>query len=199
MTWDGNGVGFNFRGSSGGTADPASDVYVLPTDTYPTTRSNAEGVSVTFGWDTAVSGVDRGQIGGELFGIHYMAGGRSFRVDLPASAEYELRVALGDVYGNAVDWHVSDGTTQRVAWTGLITGYYYRDAGNTDRNISDWGASNTPVTLDFTSGTLFLVSDTPTNYSDVVAHLHLVQGASIGGSPAATGAYPGLMMRRRHG
>jgi hypothetical protein len=89
----------NFRSTSGYVTDGAGQTYVLATDTYPTTRGG-----VTFGWETPgpTGHANRStSLDVRLAGIGYRvnsSGGAAgiFRVALPATGTYNLRLAMGD-------------------------------------------------------------------------------------------------------
>src|SRR3990167_6684343 len=90
MAWD---KGFDFRNTSAYVTDPADHTYVLHTETYPTTRNG-----VTFGWSAGtIDSRDRDSgIDARLAGINFGAATGTFRVDLPATGDYDVRIASGD-------------------------------------------------------------------------------------------------------
>lgn len=99
--------GFNFRSTSGYVSDAAGDIYVLETDTYPTTRGG-----VTFGFTDQAGGsplcIDRDAgISPKLAGIAYQPLGgattRHFRIDKTAAA-MKFRNALGDTFQHSGLW-----------------------------------------------------------------------------------------------
>jgi hypothetical protein len=146
-------IGFNFRETSGFVTDGADETYVTA-DSYPTTRAGW-----TFGWESPGidmrdrdSGVDR-----RLAGANFTSGGDDFRVDLPATGDYDVRLAAGDTtFAVQPEFTVRDDTTTFITISGSVSADNYLDAANTSRTEAAWPGSNVAVTQTFASTILRL-------------------------------------------
>lgn len=174
--------GFNFRGSSGYVTDGADEVYVLSTDTYPTTRGG-----VTFGWESGSpiqvnrdSGLDP-----RLAGINacFSTAPETFRIDLPNTGTYDIRLAIGDASSGqpSQNWRVKDGTTQLLTVTGTITSGSFRDATATEYTGANWPANNTASQQAFAT-TIFRIETAAFAGSNVIAHVGLSEVTGGGGT-----------------
>jgi hypothetical protein len=90
--------GWNFRSSAlvPGSTEPAHTTHVRGTDIYPVTRDGT-----TFGWETTAPGtiLDRTSADPRTAGVHAQANNgtqRTWRVDLPETGRYFVRVFVGD-------------------------------------------------------------------------------------------------------
>ena len=175
MAWD---KGFNFRSGSTYVTDGANCTYAT-TDAYPTTRNG-----VTFGWDIGVSALDRNSgIDSRLAGINYkFTPAATFRVDLPATGDYNVYAACGDAgSANRCAWDFKDTSTTFAQTTGVTSGSLrWKDITNTELTDSTWPSSNTPVLRTFAS-TILNVVQTYTADNNVIAHLFVSQAG--GGGP----------------
>ena len=176
-------MGFNFRATSGFVTDGAQ-VYVLPADTYPTTRGG-----FTFGWvivNNAVFGVDRSTgVDVRLAGINYTAGFNGtgllantyFRVDLPAVGSYNIHLAMGDTFnqsGVAMRAEIRDTTTDLtfVVSGTPSAGHQWRDAAGTLLTDTTWPTSEVGVSKTFASTQLRLYAGNLTG-TDITTMAHL--------------------------
>lgn len=182
MAWT---KGFDFRATAIYVTDPADCTYVLDADTYPTTRN-----SVTFGWETSPLGSRNrnNAIDARLAGVQQVDGAttKTFRVDLPGAADYDVRLAAGDAsFTNHAHWEIKDGSTSRASRSEQdVTGGQFSDATGTIRtSAADWVSNNVKSTLTF-AGTVFNFLLNPDGLwvvnSDVIAHLWLDQVAAAG-------------------
>ena len=144
--------GFNFRATSGYVKDGANETYVIYGDNYPTTRNG-----VTFGWTHPYvqtrdrnSGLDR-----RLAGTHYWTDETwpiDFRIDLPATGSFEIRLAFGDA---SSDWpstvQIKDTDTVLFTVSGSTVAAHFLDATGVDRTAAAWPGSNASVTQSFAS------------------------------------------------
>lgn len=188
------GVGFNFRSTSGFTTDNTGQLYGLGyADSYPQTRTPV-GYSngVTFGRGSGLenqsnrdSGIDP-RFGGSM---RIGNGGgieRVWQVDLPAGGDYEIRVAAGDtaVASDCTRFQVRDTNNTTVllecdAGTTQAADTYW-DASCVNRTEANWPSQNVAETVTFTGG-----SPTKLNFhlgggscgtqTSQVAHLHIKQ------------------------
>src|SRR5262245_50094126 len=137
MAWT---KGFNFRSTSGFVTDAADDTYVLTNgsnqgEQYPTTRN-----SVTFGYTSLVTLGDRDRNAGnnaKLAGIHFPdteANETIFRVDLPATGNYRVRLAMGDPDNASTGQKVliRDNGSTLATITGDAAANSFRDATGTE-------------------------------------------------------------------
>ncbi len=193
-------IGFNFRNTSGYVTDGADETYVLGnSDPYPTTRAGW-----TFGWEDTISGSINRDSGNDarLAGINYMtASGVRFRVDLPATGDYTVAVAMGDAASaQEVSWAWKDDTTNLNDFYDGNTsgGNFFYDATETEYTNSTWPGSQTPVQYTFATTIFRIQSHTPVFSNPTLAHVALSQvGGGVnplllasnmrGGLPAMTG------------
>lgn len=193
--------GFNFRATSAFVTDGANETYVLDdvggdADIYPVTRN-----SVTFGWVSAGGTVEqRDRNAGNdprLAGINYPAteaNELTFRVDLPATGEYDVRVALGDP-GNArtaMQALIRDnGVTLLTVSGSTAAANSFRDATSTELTHNNWVSSNTAARLTFGSTIAQVVIGDSADTS-TLAHVSFEQ-VEAGGS---LGSYDQVIFRR---
>lgn len=180
MAWD---KGFNFRETSGYVTDAAGDTYVIPADTYPTTRNG-----VTFGWTVAATGQrDRNSLlDPKVAGVAFGNGVGTFRVDLPAAGTYSVRLAMGDQGSpqTASQIKVKDNGTVLFTIGPHDTVNDLYDANDVARvDAATWVAANTARSVTFATTSLFVTLEAATS-SSVIAHLFVSQT-----SAAASGAW----------
>lgn len=191
------GIGFNFRNTSGYVTDSANETYVLgqADAPYPTTRT-INGQSVTFGWwapgsrtnctngqSTSIFGENASTIiDHRLAGANYVAPLGSnicilFRVDLPATGVYNIRVALGDqlaAYTQTATIRDNNTSVGTVAASTATTSAHFLDATGTLYTTAAWPGSNTIVSPTFASQIFnFMMSDN-TSYN-TLAHIFIQQ------------------------
>lgn len=178
MPWD---KGWNFRQTSGYVTDGANETYAITSDTYPTTRNGA-----TFGWTVAPSG-DRDRnsaLDRRIAGIAFGSGVGTFRVDLPATGSYSIRLAMGDsTTAQTASKVLIKDNTSTVLTIGPHNpdGAGHYDATNTYRSNAAWPGSNVAASLSFATTTLFLTLEVATTNS-VIAHLFVSQTGGGGGN-----------------
>nr|ADY57843.1 hypothetical protein Plabr_0214 [Rubinisphaera brasiliensis DSM 5305] len=181
------GIGINFRDSSSYVTDGAGQTYCVG-DNYPTTRGGW-----TFGWTTSIGSDRRDRsdaVTPELSGINFVRSGNThtFRLDLPATGNYAVRLALGDyltapsaAWADAV---LKDDTSTIATYTVDLSGTSadppFVDAAGNTWAASAWLASNVPIEHTFSSTTLNLTLDGDGHFS-MVAHLAVEQVASASG------------------
>jgi hypothetical protein len=176
-------VGLNFRGTSGYVADGADETYVLASDTSSTTRTTANGNSITFYWNAAwASGLNRDSgIDVRLAGINYKLNNGyqpALVITGLATGTYTVRMALGDA-GGAQDYQYArldnDGVPLITLDKGTTAGATFWDATGVIRTAAAWPAGNVSATVTFTATTTYLVIGTPTALSgaSTIAHLYL--------------------------
>lgn len=192
MAWK---IGINFRSTLAYVTDGADEAYCRGSalDPYPVTRGG-----VTFGWQSGTAyaanrdaGVDR-----RLAGIVYTYNNSfsSFRLDLPATGDYDLRVAAGDAAGlnNYLQFRINDTITALVTVEdadGVATGHF-DDVTGVDRTTSTWPTDNVKETKTFTvaqlgMGLSYYGGDGV--YATKIAHLY-VERAPVALSGAIAGA-----------
>ena len=173
-------VGINFRATSGFVTDGANETYCLgDSDAYPITRGG-----VTFGWDGSYDlGRDRdAAIDRRLAGVNQKNNNgvkATFRLDLPATGNYTIRLALGDTSNDQGDLRceVLDDTTSKftVADADGTLQDHYDDAAGTDRTEAAWPGSNT--------------AQTGVNFATTILKVKLGTSASSVGSSCITHLY----------
>lgn len=177
MAWD---KGFNFRQTAGWVTDGADETYVLGSDTYPVTRGGR-----TFGLTLGgVDNIDRGDGTQDrrVGGVHYTGDNTAtFRVDLPNTGPFNVRLAVGDYGFGQTNNHIKifDNVTEviNVGPVTTIADQYYDASGVARTTIATWAASNVAVNVNFASTTLFLKYPVSGTYS-VIAHMFISEGSS---------------------
>jgi hypothetical protein len=199
-------IGIDFRNTSGFVTDPSYATWEVGSGTvdYPTTRSNANGQSITFGWETTYMGAypdtrDRSTgVDARLAGIAYMVNVNGsvvvFRVDLPALGTYSIGLGISDQGSNQSTNYiqVSDDSVAigsfnpathafisllplSLQGTGLLTG---DAAGNSWSNAATWVSSNVPVSHVFSTTVLRVaLGGTASAQNTVLNHLRVTRTA----------------------
>lgn len=166
-------VGFNFRGTSGYVTDGVGETYVIDADNYPTTRGGA-----TFGEeDEFLFNLDRNAANDRrLAGVKADSViGRRFRVDLPATGDYDIHLALGDAASAQTHkWDTKDDTTTLDTYNVMSSSNQFFDASGVQRTAANWPGSEVSVTRTFAS-TIFRLQTNAASSTAAVAHLRLVQ------------------------
>lgn len=148
--------GVNFRSTSTYVTDGANQTYALLTDTYPTTRGG-----VTFGWETTPGLDSRDRSTGvdvRLAGLHFHGNSDTntdtFRLDLPNTGIFRVRLACGDAGGNPQTNYliVKDSSTAFITFAPLATSSSeFGDAAGNKWSSANWPGSNVSVDRTFTS------------------------------------------------
>ena len=192
--WD---KGFNFRATSGFVTDGTDETYVIG-ETYPITRNG-----VTFGWETGPTGVaTRDRNSGNdrrLAGINFndaVTTNEDFRVDLPATGDFLIRLAMGDAANpqNPKIVLKDDTTVLDTLQTSVGANEFY-DATGVLRTQANWPGQNVAITRTFGSTILRGVIGDGVNFA-TIAHLFLSQikkaTLSIGAGLRPRHTAPGL-------
>jgi hypothetical protein len=198
--------GFNFRLSAGFVTDAADETYVLSTDSYPTTRGGW-----TFGYSSGAavsrnrdSGIDR-----RFAGSHFETSGDcDFRIDLPSSGEWNIRMVIGDKHAASSPkalFDLLDDVTifQSVGQLTLsnnlrkgsdAAGNLLGDGSTIGSFLAEWIASNSPVVRTFASTVFVFRNKTPSSGASFINHIRLVKSVA-----APTGVtYHPLSSRSTH-
>ncbi len=179
----------SFRATAGFVTD-AVGTYVIGADSYPTTRGG-----FTFGWVDGTDGFDRtsndrdsGVSDKRFAGQNQVVPSSvlKFRVDLPATGNYDVRWANGDTGFDFSPyeqrWRVFDNVTQMLDHskiTGPAQDHYY-DATGVDRTEAAWPGSNAATTITFASTTFILQFGNPTDADyQVIAHLQITSAGGV--------------------
>jgi hypothetical protein len=168
--------GFNFRDTAGYVTD-VSETYVLGADTYPPTRGG-----VTFGWDSAATGIDRDNTNDRrIAGIHYAFGTLTFRVDLPNPADFLIHLGLGDTSQapdhSQIDVQDTAAPVLTVTNDRNVGPYRWTDATGTQYSFANWPSSEAPVQRTFATAILNAVLSTPDG-AWTLSHIALSEVAS---------------------
>lgn len=187
-------IGINFRATSGYVTDPTDSIYCLG-DPYPVTRNTVTtGQAVTFGWlesdattpkDLAAYTRDRDAgISPKLAGVNFKIGADLyiFRIDLPASGLWTVRVAAGDAdSSNDVDWDIlnSDASTVLLsqAEASVTTGNWKDATGVTRTSSADWVSNNASADITLSGTACYLRMNVTTN-ATLMSHINFSQAAS---------------------
>lgn len=177
----------NFRATDTYVTDGTGETYCLGQgDTYPTTRAG-----ITFGYTTTEADMGRDRDSGldrRLAGVNQRGNDGTqavFRLDLPSSGNYTIRLALGD--GTEAQAYqrldILDNTTlitSIVDGTGTA-GAHFDDAAGNDRTAAAWPGSNTALTgqVFATSTFIFKLGATSAqSNSSTIAHLYVQKEVS---------------------
>jgi len=174
--------GINFRDSAGFVTDGANEDHeigdggfnvVIPT--YP--RTSAQGNTV--GWEGTGALETRDRNSGNdrrLAGMHLRAdpGNADFRIDLPSSGDYSIRVAAGDPsYSTTTTMELMDTTTSLGVLfngsTGAANSFF--DAGGTVRTAAAWPGQNALVKKTFS--TTICRFRVPGSVNNVINHVYI--------------------------
>lgn len=186
MSWD---KGWNFRATSGYVTDGANTTYELG-EQYPVTRN-----TVTFGWvGFGPLSVDRNNaLDVRLAGINYFSSSGvtgTFQVDLPATGDYTIHLALGDAGGGGSASCVcvikDNASTLATINFDASVGTKVTDATGTLLNTTTWPGSEAGASLTFATTTLSIALTSPSLV--MIEHLFVSQaGAASGGGPLIGG------------
>lgn len=194
-------IGINFRGTSGYVTDGADETYALAADSYPTSRGGWTFglVSGSVTYFNRNSGVDR-RFAGAMFAT-FASGTVDFRVDLPATGDYDIHVIAADSQDNTTDrtsqLSYRDNTTE-FATSGPTTikggcryvadaaGTQFGDGSALNSGITGWQASEAAISRTFVS-TIFIVRVAAVT-SNWLSHLRVVQTGGGGGSAVPRGS-----------
>lgn len=161
--------GFNFRAALAYVTDGSNEQMVNNNGgdgVYPTTDTIG-GDSVTYGWDVTTVTRDRSSsVDRRLAGLHYYGTGSAnatFRIDLPATGDYKIRLAIGDASNAQTDHWVDvqdNGSTLFNIGGGTVdtASGHFLDANGNDYASADWPGSNTQRTITMTSTVLLIVN-----------------------------------------
>lgn len=164
--------GIDFRATSGYVTDPTNCDYEISTGgNYP--RTSAQGN--TIGWESTGLTTRNRNAGNpaNLAGVHISPAGtvKTYRVDLPATGSYNVRLAAGDAsYANPVKVELFDDTTSLgvLASTAPTAANKFRDATNAEHTAANWEANNTAFNATFASTILRIKNGSAS--SCVIAH-----------------------------
>jgi hypothetical protein len=187
--------GVNFRATAGYVTDGANEDYEISQSNYP--RTSAQGNSV--GWEGSISGdfLDRNNaVDRRLAGVHYIfAGsadaGRAYRIDLPSTGSYNVRLATGDeaVGGSTAQVTVKDGTTTLLTINDTTAAPGFDDAVGARYSTANWPGSNSASTQTFATTILrFHLAPGPTTGHTVNGLAHVYVEAAGGGGGGTTTA-----------
>jgi hypothetical protein len=184
-------VGFDFRSTQLFVTDPSSSTYeISDVADYPVTRT-VNGSSVTFGWETlSPSGSSRNRgssVDARIAGIQQVINDGTatgtFRVDLPATGDYTVGLAMGDgVGGNAQTEYlvVKDTSSALITFSGVAIGSsQFLDAAGNLWSPAAWPGSNVSVQKTFTTTILRVtIGGTASTNSSTIAHLRVTAVSS---------------------
>lgn len=186
--------GIAFRSTSGYVTDTSPDDVETSTadtdfgnvsaDSYPRTTPQGN----TVGWELGVNQLitrNRNSAHGRLGGKH-QGNDATFRLDLPSTGDYSIRVAAGESsYSTPTVSELFDTSSSLGALTSGSTsaGNKFKDATDVERtSAADWEANNAAVTKTFTTTICrFLVGVTDT--TDGTFAFLSVASAGGGGDP----------------
>lgn len=170
------GLGWDFRATSDYVTDPSDCTYDIG-ELYPTTRAG-----VTFGWDVVAGSDSRNRstsVDPRLAGIVFINNSGlpfTWRLDLQASGDYQISLALGDAAGGnpqKVYFVLKDDTVPRITFSPINTGSnQFADAAGNLWTAAQWPGSNVAVQKTFSSGILNIVlGGTVDSDASAIAHL----------------------------
>lgn len=171
--------GINFRGSLAFVTDGATESaeYAGGSVTYP--RTTAQGVTVGTESNLFNNANRTTSFDPRLAGIYYTSSaGPAFRIDLPSSGSYNVRIAAGDGIGpNRSEWDLYDSTTLLAnLTTGSTVAGHFKDAQNVDYAAASWPGSNSVRNFTFSS-TICRLKSAVTTGNTVLAHFYVESAA----------------------
>lgn len=181
--------GINFRATAGFVTDGANEDYWITEvgfggSSYPVTTAQGNNVGIegdgansSHGSRNRNAGNDRRLAGMGFGGAGGGGSAYSFRFDLPAAGDYNIRVAAGDAnYAGDVGIELFDTTSSLGT---LVSGSTsaanrFKDATNTEYTAANWPGSNTAVLRTFsTTICRFRINPTLGSSDKRFAHLYL--------------------------
>jgi hypothetical protein len=189
------GIGINFRSTSGFVTDELRQLYALGyIDAYPTSRTPVGATtSVTFG-DTKVAAITRGngdsgvdpRFAGIAIRSNSPGSAGKWRFDLEAAGSYEIRLAAGSTAGATAYQQFSirdtDDTTVLLTCTDAdgTAQDVYLDATCVERSEANWPTLNAAETVTVSAGSpprifLYMGATTSQSASTTLAHLFIKQ------------------------
>lgn len=178
-------LGFNFRSTLGYVTDPANTVGFFGT-AYPTVKAFGA-LNVNAGWDGAVNVADRStSIDPRLAGGNTVSQNgvtRKFRVDLPVSGVWTIRLAMGNPsFSRAASFDIldSNGTTVLYSRSEVtVTAPQYLDATKVLRaTAAAWVNLNAPIDLTFSGTAAFIRLNASTALVNEITHLSFFKNTS---------------------
>lgn len=196
-------VGFDFRSTAGFVTDPLYAVPVL-SESYPHTYTNANGVSITAGWEAAatcagairsinrlttvdprIAGIAK-PTNSATFGNNVANQNQcTFKVTLPSTGNWTIGSAIGDRSFDSAEYVVfSDGGTPFLTYTNVsVLTNQFMDTNGLIYPAAGWPTGNTSFVHTFTT-TTFEVSIGANPIvaiagSSPIAHLRLTSGGNV--------------------
>lgn len=180
--------GFNFRATAAYVTDGANQTYLIDTDIHPITRNG-----ITFGRETGSAMQSRDysltndvRLAGCVFIDNSTDPQHTWRVDLPAAGDYDIRLALGlQIIPSTIYAYIYDNATllATIAAGAAPNTNEFVDANGVIRTAAAWPAANTQRRLTFASTILRLTLGSPTSQSGLSSLAHLEIADVALGSP----------------
>lgn len=193
-----NDFAWDFRATlapAGFTSDPSYAVSELGpgSNDYVANRGNVNGVLLGYGWETggaSITSRNRGSSGIDprIYGMNFAPNSATvcvFRVDLPASGQWDVSMALGDAAGNNPQNNYvkfNDGAVTTLHANTLSN--QYADAVGGLWTTTTWPTTGSLVTVRLTFGSTIMrltLGGTVDVNSSCLAHLRLTQVPTAGG------------------
>lgn len=177
--------GFNFRSTQGYVTDPANTVGFFG-NAYPTSKTFGA-TNVNAGWDGAVNIADRStSIDPRLAGgntISQNGTTRKFRVDLPVSGVWTIRLAMGNPsFTRAASFDIldSDGTTVLYSRSEVtVPAPQYLDATRVIRaTAAAWVTSNASIDITFSGTAAFIRLNASTALVNEICHISFAKNTA---------------------
>lgn len=178
-------LGFNFRATQGYVTDPLNTVGFFGT-AYPTSKVFPS-ATVNAGWDGTVTATDRSTtVDSRLAGSNTLAqnaAARKFRVDLPVSGQWAIRLASGSLaFTRAVSFDIldSDGTTVLYSRTEVsLAPPQFIDATRVVRtSAADWVTNNALINLTFSGTAAYIRLNTSATYGNELNHISFAKNTA---------------------
>jgi hypothetical protein len=185
--------GVNFRGSIGYVTDGANEAFESCSNggspTYPHTTAQGN----TIGSEgSAFPNADRNSaIDRRLAGIVYasVSSFLTWRIDLPASGTYNIRIAAGDAsFSNPSQWAIYDDLTKLsdITTGSMSAASRWKDAQNVEYTETTWPTSNSLKAFTFTSS-ICRVKATNTAGNSVLSHFYIEAAGGTTDTPINPG------------
>lgn len=195
MAWT-NEKGFNFRESNAFVSSDGTNRIPDIGQIYPRSVT-IDGDTFNVGWDTdktLATGSDQvrdrnAALDARLAGIAFIGnstvGASKYRINLPSTGTYSIRLAAGDADNSrAIYLRILDNTTALATFTNVATatGQWMDAQGTVHTSAANWTANNAARSITMATTTLFIeIGTTDGSGSDITALSH-VSIVSTGGS-----------------
>lgn len=182
--------GLSFRSTAAFVTDvsPNQVITASGAQNYPfvTAQGNTVGWDVTSNLDNRNrNAANDARLAGICFGTNSAVPAISFRIDLPAAGQYNIRLAAGDASTvQTIKLELFDDVTSLGVLLNLVStsaGQRFFDATGVERTNANWSANNVAITKTFASTICrFKLAGTASVNSSTIAYFYIEAVAAAG-------------------